>query len=51
MIRKVFQNGNSGTFLMSIPIDYVRAMGLTKDDSVNITLVGKTLHVTRIKLE
>jgi hypothetical protein len=42
MIRKIFQNGNTGVFLMSIPIDYVREMGLTKEDSVNVTLVGKT---------
>jgi antitoxin component of MazEF toxin-antitoxin module len=50
MIRKIFQN-NNGTYLMSIPIDYVREMGLTKDDAVNVTLVGMTLHVTKIKLD
>ncbi|HEY3363276.1 MAG TPA: hypothetical protein VGK06_16025 [Methanosarcina sp.] len=50
MIRKVFQNSN-GTYLMSIPIDYVREMGLTKDDAVNVTLAGTTLHVTKIHIE
>jgi len=50
MIRKIFQN-NNGTFLMSIPIDYVREMGLTKDDAVNVTLIGTTLHVTKVHLE
>ena len=50
MIRKVFQN-NNGTYLMSIPINYVREMGLTKSDAVNVTLAGKTLHVTKVILE
>ena len=50
MIRKVFQN-NNGTFLMSIPIGYVREMKLTKDDSVNITLAGNTLHITKVVLQ
>ena len=50
MIRKIFQN-NNGTYLMSIPIGYVREMGLTKDDAVNVTLVGTTLHVTKVVLQ
>jgi hypothetical protein len=50
MIRKVFQNSN-GTYLVSIPIEFVREMGLTKADNVNITLVSSTLHVTKVHLE
>ena len=50
MIRKVFQNSN-GTYLVSIPIEFVREMGLTKEDSVNITLAGNTLHVAKVVLQ
>lgn len=50
MIRKIFQNGG-GTYLVSIPLNFVREMGLTKDDSVNITISGNTLHVTKVQLE
>lgn len=50
MIRKIFQNGG-GTYLVSIPLDYVKEMGLTKEDSVNITLAGNTLHVAKVVLQ
>jgi|GEM_PF-4550754 len=50
MIRKIVQNSN-GTYLMSILVEFVREMGLTKADSVNITLAGTTLHVTKIHLD
>ncbi|HEY3390335.1 MAG TPA: hypothetical protein VGK38_12225 [Prolixibacteraceae bacterium] len=50
MIRKIFQNGG-GTYLMSIPLDYVKEMGLTKDDNVNITISGNTLHVTKVIID
>jgi hypothetical protein len=50
MIRKIFQNGG-GTYLVSIPLDYVREMGLTKEDNVNIERVGNTLHVTKVVLQ
>ena len=50
-IRKVYTNNSAGTLLISIPIDYARTMGLTKEDNVNITLVGSTLYVTKVHLE
>lgn len=49
-IRKVFCNNVGGTLLVSIPVTYAREMGLTKEDNVNITLSGKTLHVTKVML-
>ena len=50
MIRKIFRNGK-GTYLMSIPRDYVSELSLTASDNVNIEIVGKSLHVTKVVLQ
>lgn len=51
MIRKCFSNNSAGTILISIPAAYTREMGLTKEDNVNVTLAGNTLHITKVKLD
>lgn len=50
MIRKAFCTNNAGTIAITIPATLAREMELTKEDNVNIVLVGKTLHITKVVL-
>jgi hypothetical protein len=51
MIRKAMKFNKFGTIGISLPAEYTREIGLTPDDCVNITLVGKTIHVTKVVLQ
>ncbi|MGB9940273.1 hypothetical protein [Methanosarcina sp.] len=51
MIRKVYSNNSAGTLIISVPAKFTKEMGLTKEDNVNIELVGKALHVSKVILQ
>ena len=50
MIRKAMKLNDFGTVGISVPAQFSREMELTLQDSVNIVLVGKTLHITKVVL-
>ena len=51
VIRKVMKFNKFGTIGISIPAEFTREMGLTVEDNANITLVGNTIHVTKVRLD
>jgi len=50
-IRKAFVNNKHGTVVISVPRQFCEAIGLTGEDNVNIELVGKTLHISKVVLQ
>lgn len=47
-VKKITRLNTGGTLGLSIPIAICKRMGLSADDFVNISIVGNTLHITKV---
>jgi len=47
-VKKVTKLNTGGTIGLTIPAAICKRMGLSADDFVNISIVGNTLHVTKV---
>lgn len=50
VIRTVHQMNKNGSLGIVLPIKYVREMGLEVGSQLNMSLIGKSIHVNPVKI-
>lgn len=49
-VKKVARLNAGGTLGLTLPKAICKSMGITANDFVNISVVGNTLHVTKVQM-